>query len=555
MAEIINASTEPVSSRGRVIAALCSPIHRIELFIWCLVAIAMIGLRLSVVGGPELGNDSYQYLSVANNFSKGQPGSTSIIHFDTERSHGKVPAPLTTFPLGYSTAIATLSYAGVSHENAGMLISAAAILSLLFLYYNIGHFLNLGGMSTRFLFLWTISNFEILTFSTSVATEAIFTAITTGAVLLFVFGVSSTYKGSRRLLTLVSANVLIGLAYWVRYAGLFLYIAVIVYVLSLVFRKQFQTAILAGESLIASTSIIVLSFIRNLLLVHDWRGGNDKFLFHPIPQVLKSFVSSIHHLISGNNFSIRAAGLDLVLFISITIIIVLFIKLHIKGTRQASNARTTTLEFGLCFIAIYCSAILYLGITSVISFDVRMFVPLVPVILIIFSIIMTSLKENYELARHQLFVGLVAVMSCSYVALNIKSVIKSLPEMAQHQVVRSNFAREITPGRNINSWIGDNVRPTDVIVATRGQATGYILQRPTISLVSLEYSNHQWDEDSVKSIMQNYHAKFLILYAGVKPELYNSVFLSGLLTGTTPPWLVPEVLDGEVKIYRFNSNV
>ena len=554
MSEMMITPAGPSFFGKRVVAAINAPIHRIELLIWCVIAIAMIGLRLSIVGGPDLGNDSYQYLSVANNFSKGKPGYTSIIHFDTERSHGKVPAPLTTFPLGYPAAIATLSYTGVSRENSGMFISAAALLSLLFLYHNAGISLDLGGLGTRFLFIWTISNSEMLTFSSSVATEALFTAITTGAVLLFVSGVSSQFQRSRRLLMLVSANLLIGLAYWVRYAGLFLYISAIVYILFLAFRKQFQTAFLAGLGMILSTGIIALSFIRNLLLVHDWRGGNDKFLLHPIPQVLEGFASSIHRLLSGNSFSVHLAALDAVLFLSMAIIIAMSVRFYATRDQPISSNRASLLGFGLCFITIYCSAIIYLGITSVISFDVRMFVPLVPIILIIFAINISYLKEHLEVSRHRLFMGLIAAMSCAYITLNVGSVIDSLPETAQHQIVRSNLAREISPGRTINSWIAENIRPTDVIVATRGQATGYVLKRPTISLVSLEYSNHHWEEDSVKSIMRNYQAKFLILYTGVKPELYHSTFLSGLLAGSTPSWLIPEVMDSEIKIYRFESN-
>ncbi|HEX6267629.1 MAG TPA: hypothetical protein VFZ81_12120, partial [Burkholderiales bacterium] len=105
-----------------------------EILLWCLLAALAILLRAQVAGGPELGNDSYQYLVTAENWRLGEPAATSIVHFDPERTHGRIPAPVTTFPPGYPLLVALLSSAGLSGEQAGVLLSALATLALIAMF-------------------------------------------------------------------------------------------------------------------------------------------------------------------------------------------------------------------------------------------------------------------------------------------------------------------------------------------------------------------------------------------------------------------------------------
>ena len=101
-----------------IVAAIDAPVGRREIAVWCLAAVALLFGRLAISDGPSFVNDSYQYISVAGNFRDGRFAETSIVHFDTERSAGRIPAPLTTFPPGYPLAIAALP--GLGAERAGL---------------------------------------------------------------------------------------------------------------------------------------------------------------------------------------------------------------------------------------------------------------------------------------------------------------------------------------------------------------------------------------------------------------------------------------------------
>jgi hypothetical protein len=55
-----------------------------ETVVWVAVA-ALAVVLLLMRDGPRLTNDSYQYLSAAENIADHQALTTSIVHYDTER--------------------------------------------------------------------------------------------------------------------------------------------------------------------------------------------------------------------------------------------------------------------------------------------------------------------------------------------------------------------------------------------------------------------------------------------------------------------------------------
>src|ERR1700745_4044411 len=68
-----------------------------ELGLWCVLMATVGVLNLIHDGGPHLWNDSYQYLSVAENLRDHGEAATSLVFFDSERRSGRIPAPITTF--------------------------------------------------------------------------------------------------------------------------------------------------------------------------------------------------------------------------------------------------------------------------------------------------------------------------------------------------------------------------------------------------------------------------------------------------------------------------
>src|ERR1039458_2156567 len=70
------------TSRGRLLA---------EMLLWGVLGLAVAFGMLAFRPVP-LSNDSCQYLSVAANIRAGNGAATDLVYFDTERSHGRIPA-------------------------------------------------------------------------------------------------------------------------------------------------------------------------------------------------------------------------------------------------------------------------------------------------------------------------------------------------------------------------------------------------------------------------------------------------------------------------------
>ena len=285
--------------RFRPASALYSPVTRREILLYCLFAALLFGEKVVLYGGPFLGNDSYQYLSVANNLIAGNGPQTSIIYFDTERSWHRVPASLTTFPPGYPAAIAFLNLAGIDPAAAGFLVSALAGILLIPLVYWGAWLLNYNGLVTRLLLLGLIANAWYSFYSVFVLTESLFALVSTAAVLVLVTGLSRKQNDRKQLAWIITAHLLIGLAYWIRYAGLFLFGAVCLHFLLLAWRQREGMAWRGLAGLCVSGGIIAIGMVRNFLYVGTWRGGNDKVVAHPWFDVLENFLLQFHHLFMG----------------------------------------------------------------------------------------------------------------------------------------------------------------------------------------------------------------------------------------------------------------
>lgn len=538
---------QPCSFPMRACSLLSRPVRAREFLVWCFLVLALVGFRARALG-PSLEPDSYQYLSVAGNFATGKPGYTSIVHFDSERSHGTVPAPMTTFPAGYPAAIAALAAAGLAPEWSGTVLSAAAALSLLFLYWFLARALDVGGLGLRVAMLCTFANAELLIFARSVLSESLFTLLTVGAALLFAIGLAQRSRRAGGWGLFLAAGVLVGLAYWVRYAGLFLFAAmVLAAVLQLRRRERSARPVLFG--LAVAAFIIGLGCVRNQLLVGTWKGGNEKAVHHPLLGVLGRAPVEIYHLLTGPIGSARYGLLDLLLVLALAGVAGLCIWRGRKAAPLAPPARTVLQVLG-CYLVVYCAAMVYASHVSVISFGPRMFFPLLPLFLMLGAVAITRAQARLGSGRDGILVAALGVLVLAYVAVNVRSLASQPRTPAPDRSVQAALQEELASGMSVGAWIAANIPVGEVIVASHGQPTGYVLKRPTVSLVSRAYTDQTWGEPEVHALMLRYHARFLILYPGDEPELYDSPFLAGLVAGAPSSWLAPVALARDIKIFR-----
>ena len=152
-------------------------------FCWVLLSCTFLALRPAETR-QILGNDSFQYLSVAQNILAGQGDSTSILFFDEQFYTGKLPAPQTVFPPAYPILVSAIAYFGMPLEQAGVAISLVSFWIILLLLLLGSRMLRLSPNVTRAVMFLCVANSGLWMFATAVVTESLFTAVALMAIII-----------------------------------------------------------------------------------------------------------------------------------------------------------------------------------------------------------------------------------------------------------------------------------------------------------------------------------------------------------------------------------
>lgn len=519
-------------------------LRRTEILLWSLL-FAMVAVYVSYrVGSPRLSNDSYQYLSEACNIVQGYGLSTSIAHFDTERSSGRLPTPLTTFPPGYPAAIAALAKTGLATETAGLILSIMCFVVLVPLLVWSTSLLQISSAVTRIMLLLLLGNATAIWYATFVATESMFVALSFGALICLLW-----YERGARPAAAV-ANLLVGCAYWVRYAGLFLFVTVLVYLVWRAYQRRDRPSLMAVSWLALSATMIGLLMFRNNMVTGTWKGREMKVIDASSVGVLKQFCASTYHLFLGQSMATRLNPMQITLGLGLILLIVLLVRrasgLVIHSSRGNPFQRVGLL---LIYVTIYNASLIYLASVHTIALDMRFFYPLLVVYLVLCGVLLNSLWTRAETRSvSAAWIVCLLVIGGSYLGMNLED------PTARHWRSPHVAVQEIFADSKLRSWFDAHVSSDAVIVATNGQATSYALRRRTVSLVSTHYSTQHWDESEIHAVMQRYNADFLIVYPGLEPDIdpvqQESEFLQALTAGYRPQWLQIAAKSSRVLIFR-----
>jgi len=150
------------------------------------------------------------------------------------------------------------------------------------------------------------------------------------------------------------------------------------------------------------------------------------------------------------------------------------------------------------------------------------------------------------------FAGGLLLVTGAYLGINARSYFARLAP-APHESIEHQLEGEAAPGMTLRAWLEANVPPTATVVANRGQASAYALHRNTVSLITAEYSDQQWNEPEMRALMRRFRARYLILYTGDASSLVTlteSPFLAGLAHGTQSGWLTPAARNHDVLVFK-----
>lgn len=537
-----------------------------EAAFWFVIALVLAASQLpSQQWRPRMTDDSFQYLSTARQIRIHHQVATSLIHFDTERSSGSLPAPLTWFPPGYPLLIAAIPAAP---ETAALLISLASFAFVAWGIWSLCRAVHASPWTARAAVLCWVTNCYVLSFGVSALSESLFTAAAFASMWLLVRAGRQVTCWRDALPWILSA-AFVGLSYWIRYAGV-LYVAAWIFValwsINIRDRRSWTFAVLPGLAVIAGFLSPVM--VRNVLLVGDWRGGNNTHIQRPLLQILTELPRVLHHLILGDA-PISALLLPLLAMVSFLTILgglAAIAWFRAPGAADGSSVlrKMPTLRnilFGAQWRAwkvivgvllVYGAGIAVVALRSPISFEPRMYLPAFPFLIVLASCAIAAVFRCLPLGAYSRIGFLLAAGSLmGYAAGNFVSRQSVGPDSVQ---ATKTMLEEQASGttETILALLKRELPPGEVIAGTNGQAVGYILGHPTLSLVGRPFSLRLWDEQALRSELGRYGCGHLLIFRNDE-VVGQSRFLQELARGQTPPWLSLVAHSPNVHVYRMGE--
>jgi hypothetical protein len=208
----------------------------------------------------------------------------------------------------------------------------------------------------------------------------------------------------------------------------------------------------------------------------------------------------------------------------------------------------------LVLMAVYGGLMFYAGMFSSISYGTRMFVPMVPLLALGFGALADGVwREGAAAGRGgRLARGALGAFLACYAPLNLWAMRQ--PRVDRASVVVEQMDGHADGGESVRSFL-DRLAPGRVIVANNGQAVGYVLQRPTVSMVGPRYSVAHWNRPTLREVVARYGAAAVVITAPNprqpdEPDLIPSSFVRELAAGRGRPWLHLVFERGDIRVYQ-----
>jgi hypothetical protein len=292
-----------------------------------------------------------------------------------------------------------------------------------------------------------------------------------------------------------------------------------------------------------------LQSARSFLLVGNLQGGAETVVDRALLPVLAESAQAINAIfVYGPGFVSDFGTLtERVLFLGLFYVgILLLAASSFRGWMLASRSTFTAADdvVDLALLTlVYGAGVFYAGLTSWVTYGVRLFVPVIPLLLLLvgFAIdrMLAAVPRAAVVRRASVAVLLASLVP--YVALNLAGL--GDPSPVDGAAVAAAFDERDAGGRSARTVIGAITGPDGVIIANDGQAVGYELQTRTVSLVGPDYSLLTWDDATLRATVERFHVAAVVISTEIPTGLGNGVddlpspLIQALAAGQSPPWL------------------
>jgi hypothetical protein len=508
------------------------------------VCATLIALRVFPDWMPLPRDDGFQYLSMAQNALHGHIGYTSIVGFDEERSFGVVPAPAVTFPTGYPLVIAMVSLVGLPLETAALLVSALAALACLpILAWLVGRLGLSAPMRLAILGAFGI-NALVTKHGATAMSDSLFTLLVLAGAALLV-GASLRAPEHRRS-AWVGVGCAFGAAYFVRYAGLFLVFGVaLLFVRHLLSRDR---ALIQGYALalVVGSATVAIGIARDLILVGNWLGGNQMAVPHEFLRVVLATAQALNGIFvygpgpTSDTATSVARVLCLGLFY-LGVLLLLAASVRRRSGRWLQVTRETSVVIDLALLsAVYGAGMFYAALTSPITYGVRMFLPVLPLLFVVIGFAIDRMFRVVRVPDALGWLSRVALVGSlvAYAFLNVSG--PREPPVIDMPALAASLDAAGPSNESAREVIDRLAGQDGVILANEGHVVGYELQKRTVTLVSRDFSVVDWTEPNVRALVQQFRVSAVVITTGIRPgepDDFSSPFVADLGSGRAPPWL------------------
>lgn len=501
------------------------------------IGVAALWFAHGWLSAPVITNDSYQYLDAASSVASGECLCIGVAHFDEQVAAGKLPVALTHYPPGYPLLIAGLSKLGPGMETSGYAISAAGYLLCILLIWDIGCTLGTSRAAIAIVTLLWILNSSALTYASAVLTESGFTAVVAALVALVARDLKSEHGNPRVLLAI---GALAGLAYGLRYAGLFLIPPVLLY-LAWRWRRNRECLPWAFAGGVAICCFVLPIQVRNIVHMGSWRGVFLASTSHnPIPAIVPTVVAWYWLVLGGHTFLSPGLWLGLLLASGVMLPVLAF---RVRRPGTFTIAAWIGL-FGLAYTGGVVLSIISVANMNLVGRDIaRYYLPLYPVLL-------ACLARTASRMRSTTWRVVTVLVAAAVLTSHTRDLLAQRDPQGR-AVMAGDLAEEVAPGESMRQWLLSNVSARTTIVSEEGQALHYLLKRPVVSIIEPpEFSNRAANGPALRALMSRYKSRYLVLFPAVRVSRNSLPFLQNLTLGKGPDWLKLSVHTHDVLAYE-----
>ncbi len=293
------------------------------------------------------------------------------------------------------------------------------------------------------------------------------------------------------------------------------------------------------------------------MLVGHWRGDNRQGVEFDFSMVAYESLRVANGLLFGLSGYPWSLVLPRVAFLLIAAGVVGWV-IHSRSNEGDRLGRVERPGFDRAIgdvslvLIIYTAGMVYAGLTPNIVFGVRMFVPLVPIcVLVLAAILFRSLRTTlpYSRERRVVWTAVVAALFI-YVSLNMLCYFHRVPFDAVGPVAM-RLDSETSNGETARRVILKLLGSDGVMVANEGQVIGHALGVKTVSLPDPRWSSTTWDEEEIHQVLVRFRAAALVIWRPTtRAELEDLTSDQlALAAGRSPDWMRKVFLSEHFVVY------